>query len=268
MSYEQSPEAPESPAGGEPPAVEPPASALTDSAFGRLAGVLFSPAATFASIRRRPTWLVAFLVMTLLAAAAQMVAVGKLDTSEVRDQVELALEKQGRTMSDEDLDDAVDLQMKFGTGCGLVFVPIGLLLVAVVFMVVLRMSGSELTFVQSLSTVVHAEMPLAVSALLAIPVLLGRTTPLGVTEAQNGILASNLSILAPEGASLVMTTLLASFDLFAIWVVALLAIGFAVVAGVSRAKAATVTVVLWLVWIVFKVGLAGLGQAFGGGAGG
>jgi len=265
MSYEQSHEtAP----GGEPPAAEPPRNALTDSAFGRLAGVLVSPTATFRSIARRPTWVAAFVLISLVVAAAQFVAVSKLDTSGVRDQIEQQLESRGQQMSDAELDNMVDLQMKIGAGCGVLFMPVLFLLAALVLMVAFRMLGGEVSYKGSLAVVVHAAVPLAIASLLGTLVLLARTTPLTVSEAQSGgVLASNLAFLAPEGASAMVVALLASIDLFSLWMVILLAIGFAQVAGVATSTAALTSFLLWAVLVAIRVGLAALGAAGSGGGG-
>jgi hypothetical protein len=45
-------------------------------------------------------------------------------------------------------------------------------------------------------------------------------------------------------------------DLFALWSVLLLTLGYAVVARVSKGVAAGVVVAAWLVWIGIKIGLA------------
>lgn len=262
MSYE---ETPESAIGGA--AGEPPANFLTDNAFGRLVGVLVSPTATFRSIARRPTWVVPLLIMLLISFVTQLAVVGKLDQSELREQTEQALEAQGQPVDDEALDNQLELQNKFMIGCVAVVMPISLLIVSLVFMVAMRMSGGEVSFVQSLSTVLYAMVPLLVSSLLVLVVTLGRTTPIGVLESQHHPLASNLSAFAPEGTSPVLLTVMSSFDLFSIWVVALLILGFTAVARVKRSTATIVTLVLWAVWIAVKIGLAVVGQLFSGGGG-
>lgn len=263
MSYEQTPETGLGDAGGK----EPPANFLTDNAFGRLAGVLVSPTATFQSIGRRPTWVVALVVMLLISFVAQFVVVGKLDQTELREQTEQALEAQGQSIDDEALDSRLELQNKFMIGCVVVVLPIALVIMSLLFMVAMRMSGGEVSFVQSLSTVLHAMVPLLVSSLLLLVVTIGRTTPIGVLESQHHPLASNLSAFAAEGTSPVLLTVMSSFDLFSIWVVVLLILGFTAVARVKRSTATLVTLVLWAVWIAVKIGLAAVGQMFSGGGG-
>ncbi len=64
-----------------------------------------------------------------------------------------------------------------------------------------------------------------------------------------------------------MLGLLSSLDLFSVWTVALLAIGYAIATKVSRGKAAGIVIAMWVVYVGVKVGLAALGSAFGGGGG-
>ena len=52
--------------------------------------------------------------------------------------------------------------------------------------------------------------------------------------------------------------LLASLDLFSLWVVVLLIVGFHLVARVSKAAAAGGVLVLWALFILIKVGWASL----------
>lgn len=268
MSYEETPESAIGEAGGEP-AAEPPKNALTDSGLGRIVGVLVSPTATFHSIARRPTWIAPLVALLLVAMVGSFVAVDKIDKGEVRDLIEAQMEAQGNNPSDEELDGFVDLQLKIGAGCNIAILGIGLPLIALVMMVVFRMLGGEITFGRSFATVIHSMMPLVVSGVIGIVILLLRSEPLGVREVQfGGVLASNLAGFAPEGASDIVLTILGSLDVFSFWVVALLAIGFATVAGVSTGSAAMAAGALWIVWIVVKVGLAAVGQAFSGGGGG
>jgi hypothetical protein len=101
-------------------------------------------------------------------------------------------------------------------------------------------------------------MPNAVSSLLTIPVILGRQE-IDVAEAQHGLLASHLGLLAPADAPVWMTALLARVDLFSLWALVLLAVGFRVVAGLSKGASAAIVALLWLFWIGLMVGLTMLG---------
>jgi len=75
---------------GSEPAPHPVAPAPeTTNPFGRLAGVLFSPDETFASIARRPDWLVPLLLFLVLSAVSGYVFAHHVDfVSAARAQLE------------------------------------------------------------------------------------------------------------------------------------------------------------------------------------
>lgn len=232
---------------------------MNDSSLARIAGVLFSPTRTFELIRQRPTWLVALVVLVLLGTVAGYLIGQKLDWEEVaRDQTA----QSGRQLSAEQIEQSIEVTEKIGPVMVIagptLFGPIAYLVIALIFWVVLKLLGGELSYKASLATTLHGLMPNALSAILLIPVLLSRDE-LGITEVNAGtVLASNLGAFAPEDAGKGMLALLSSIDVFSIWSLALLAIGYSVVAGVSRAKAATVAVALWVVYILFKLGMAAI----------
>jgi hypothetical protein len=62
--------------------------------------------------------------------------------------------------------------------------------------------------------------------------------------------------------------LLSSIDLFSIWVLALLIIGFGIVSKLPRAQAIGIVVVFWLIYVIGKTGLSALGQLMQPGGGG
>ncbi len=232
---------------------------MSDSSIGRVGGVLFSPTRVFEAIRERPTWLLALVVLVLLGVVAGYVLGEKVDWEQVaRDQ----LAQSSRQLSEEDVERAITVTEALGSK--MVFLgplfggPLVYLLMALLFWVSMKMLGGELTYKASFSTVLHGLMPSAVSALLTIPVILSRTE-LDMEQVNSGTLvASNVGAFAPEGTSNTMRSLLASIDIFSIWSIVLLSIGFAVVARVSRGKAAAAVITLWIVYILLKVGAAAL----------
>lgn len=230
---------------------------MNDSSIARVAGVLFSPTRTFEAIRERPTWLVALVVVVLVSVVASYLVVSRLDVEEV---VRDSIADSGRQLSDEQIEGAIDIQEKlmpvFGIAGPLLVFPIACLLMALVIWVVLKMLGGEFPYKTSFATTVHGMIPAGVGSLLTIPVAMSRGE-LGYEEVKTGsILASNLGSFASEGASKGLVSLLSSIDVFSIWSLILLTIGYAVVARVSRGKAAAVVVGLWVVYIGIKAGLA------------
>lgn len=232
----------------------------------RLVGVLVSPTATFRKIAERPTWAVALVVLLVLGGVVAFVAVQKLDVEAQRDVIRESIEER-QGLRGEELERQVDQIMgvnrtlaPFTPIFGIAFGALGYLLIALLFMVGARLLDGEIDFRRSLATTVHGMVPHGVAALLTIPLLVAQESVDPELLQSGSLLASNLRFLAPEDASAVVTTLLSSVDLFAIWSVVLLVIGYSVVARISKGAAGGLVLVAWLLWIGIKVGL---GAAFG-----
>jgi hypothetical protein len=217
--------------------------------------VLFSPESTFRSLAVRPRWLPALLVLLLSAFAVSIVLTPKMDMKQV---ILDALEKQGRELTPTQVDQQVNLMKKVGMGVQLVLQPAFYLLAAAVFLVLLRLLGSEIDYRRSLAVTVHGMLPLVIGALLMIPVVLSRAS-VSVEEVQGSrLLKSNLAAFAPDGTGKMALALYSSLDIFTLWSVFLLAVGYQVVGKVS-AKAAWGTVLaLWAIAIGFKLAMAAI----------
>lgn len=232
---------------------------MNDSSIARVVGVLFSPVRTFERIRERPTWLVALVVLVVIGVVTSYLVTGKLDMEEV---VRDATAQSSRQISEDQLEQAIEFQEKFGAVFAMLgplfFFPVGCLLIALLVWVTLKLLGSDFSYKTSFAATVHGLVPTGVGGLLALPVILSRAE-FSYDDVKTGsILASNLGALAPEESSLALQTLLGSIDVFSIWCVVLLSIGYSVVARTSRAKSASVVIALWAVWIALKVGWAAL----------
>jgi len=73
------------------------------------------------------------------------------------------------------------------------------------------------------------------------------------------VVKSNLGFLTDPKDHSILFAFLSSFDVFTIWTVVLLIIGFAIISRVSRAKSAAIVVAMWFVAIAIKLGFAALG---------
>lgn len=234
---------------------------MHESAFGRLVSVLIAPGKTFRSIAERPTWGVALIVLLVLTVGTTVLFFQKLDFEEL---VRQQMAEQGRELPPEAAG-SMGMMRGCAMGAALGFPVLFYFGVPLLFWGAFTLLGGTINYKTSLAVALHAMMPAAVGALLSIPVLLGRAE-IGFEEAQAGsVLASNLAHFAPDGASPMLIALLASFDVFTIWMVILLILGYHVAAKVSKAKAAATILGLWLVAILLKVGMAAL-QGAGGGA--
>lgn len=233
---------------------------MYESGFGRVIGVLISPVKTFRSIAEHPTWGAALVVLVLVVATVGYIAADRTDFEDV---VRGQIADSGREVPEEALEQQIALMEKSGGVLSLLSVlgvPLMALLLAAIFLGAFRMVGSELDFSSSFSVVIHSLMPMIVSSLLSLPVILSKQT-FGYEDLKDGgYLISNLAFLAPDEAPAVVRSLLGSIDLFTLWTLALLVIGYRAVAKVSQKTATVAVIVLWLIYVAIKAGWA---AAFG-----
>lgn len=244
----------------------PGGSPWTDSAAGRLAGALVAPGATFRSLARRPTWVLALVVFTLVFIGTQLAVMSRVDPDVMRQAMVEQFEERGQEVSDEDLA-RIERFQRLGPACLVVFVPIVCLVIGLVLMVVANLLGGEVSFHGSMAVVTHALMPLVVASLLTVLVAFAGSGDIDPVEMQRtgGLLSSNLAFLAPEDASPSLVVMLASLDLFQVWTLVLMAYGLALAAGLSFGVAGAVVGVLWVLWVGALAALASLGSGAGGG---
>ena len=237
--------------------------ALTDSGAGRVLGVLVAPEETFqsiASIAVGPTWLAPLIVMMLLGTALGTMVSARLDLAQaIRHQNEVT----GNRLSADQVEQQIETVKKFqpylALGQGLIAVPALYLILALLFWVAFKLGGSEMSYQASLATSLHGILPLGlVQAMLAIAVIWNRAS-LTQGEARSGaFLASNLAAVAPDDTGPVARALLGSVDLFSIWAIILLVIGYRIVARVSWAAAVGVVLGLWLLGVALKIALVAI----------
>lgn len=229
---------------------------MHESGFGRVISVLISPEKTFRSIAERPTWVVPLILLVLIFAAVGYEMGQRVDFEE---QMRQEMAGRGEQLSEEDLQQSVEFMEKFGKFLFLapaIFSPLIYLLISAVFLVAFRMAGSEITFGRSFSVFLYAMAPWLVHGLLSLPLLLRQETlDPEALERGGGVLMSSLAALAPEGSGKVLLALLSSLDLFTIWALVLLIIGYRVVARVSTATAAGFVLGLWLLFLFGKLGI-------------
>lgn len=232
-------------AGGEP----------AGSSIRSLISTLVSPRDAFAGLAQRPVFGLALAVLVLAGVAAIYVSMSKVTAEDLL----ATIEASGRSLPDEARANPERILSitRWSQVATAAILP-GLLyaVLAGIFLGVFRLLGSELTYRQSLATTVHGLLPLGVAALLGGVVAMGRET-ISLQEMKwGGILATHLGVLAGEDTGEVARALLTSIDLFSAWCVALLAIGFQVVARVSRNAAWATVLAIWSLGIGLKLAIA------------
>ncbi|HEX4966790.1 MAG TPA: YIP1 family protein [Thermoanaerobaculia bacterium] len=231
--------------------------AMEDSSGGRLISVLISPVKTFQSIAARPTWVAALLVLVLLGTGIGQIVNARTDQ---RATIQKTMAKFGQNPTEKQLDEAVERASHPNPIVRVISVVVGLLFQAVfslfpafLFWLIFKVTGSEMSFKSGLSTYLHGSLPIAVAILLTIPVVLSRATVQPIDALTGGLLASSPAFLAPEGSSVALKAVLASFDVFNLWTIVLYVIGYRIVARASTAVAVSAAVLLFLLGMGVRV---------------
>ena len=237
---------------------------MEHSSVGRMMSVLTAPAKTFKSIAEKPTAWLAILILVVVTVGITVVVTSKIDGEVMmREQ----LEKSGQEMTEEQMESAIAIGSKMkwiGPAFVVVFAPLFMLVAGGLFLVAFKVQGSDMNFMRSLAVYTYASMPALVKGLLTLPVALSRAEISAEAAQQGTLLMSNLAFLAPDDAGPAVIAALGSADVFSVWIIVLLSMGYSIVGKVSK-PAATVTVVLiWLFGVALKVGFAALGGMAGG----
>jgi len=234
-----------------PPAA--PAPARAEGGLARLAGVFVAPARTFASIARRPTWLLPFALAAGLAVPLTEIYMAKGD---MRAEIVRGAEKRGQKLSDDQIERITSQTRRAAPLFDLFsIVVVGAVMfgTAGVLWASCQAFGWNVRFRQSLGVTTHAFLPSTLSSAILLGVLWNRDT---VDKATMGdALPVHLGRLADAHADPVGHALLSSVDLVSFWIMALLVLGLSAASGASRKRTAILVISLWALFVLGKAGL-------------
>jgi hypothetical protein len=201
------------------------------SPFGRIIGIFFSPKPTFQDIVRKPTWILPLGILIItglllnislafhanwLEVTKEQIAKSKLASSQF-DRLDDAQKEKAYT-------DATARQKIMRYVRGIIGWPLLLLIATLLYFGAYRLiGGGRISFMLSFVIIVYAHLPLAIREILgSLVVMLKDPTQI---DPEN-YLASNLAALVGSNLPQWQQVPLAFLDLFGIWVIILLAIGF------------------------------------------
>lgn len=234
---------------------EPPAPAPINH-FGRLIGVFFSPKETFADIARRPSWIVPVILMAVLGAGVAFVMNQKTDW---RDVASKRIEESPRAanLSPEQKEQQIAMSAKispgFVWGIGICWPILQALIVSSVLLLAFNViGGAGARFATSMGIVAHAYFPWIFYSLLFILILFLKAP--GTVDLDNPI-ATNLGSFLPDSAPKALMSLGRSIDIFSIWTMFLISLGFTAVNPKKLAgKAFAIVLSVWGVYVLIKMG--------------
>jgi hypothetical protein len=244
-----------------PPGAPPP-DTKKKNVFERIAGVLFAPAETFQDIARKPDILAPLLIILLVGYVSTALVMPKLDIDAITSQQAEQMRKQNPNLGEEDM---ARMERMTAAGAkvfgwlGPVMGVIWYAILAGILLLAFRLFGGEGTYKQALSTTLYAWIPLVLFSIIVTIVVTARGTFDPTTAAT--LVKSNPAFLVDMKEQPLLFSLLSNFDVFTIWTIFLLIVGFSTLSKTSRAKAATIVLSLWAAMIVVKLGFAALGAS-------
>jgi hypothetical protein len=199
--------------------------------LGRVTGVFFSPGATFKDIVQKPSWIAPMLLMMVIWMGLCAVLVQRADWLDYTKQ-QIEKNKFAAQQIDRLSDDQKDAAYEAGVTRskisqyvrGVIGWPLLILIAAGINFGTFKLIGGIRTnFKTAFAITTFAHLPVSLRELLAIPVTFLKD-PQSI-DPQN-FLASNPAAFLPDSAPAWQLLALGSLDIFAIWAVILMAIGF------------------------------------------
>lgn len=224
------------------------------SSFQRLIKMFFSPGEVFEDIKTKPTWLVVLIAMMILTIGAQAIVLPHMDNEAT---LRARLGDRADEISDEQIEQMIaggEKITRFIPVITAVVVPIMWAILAAIFLLMLKMVGSETDFVTTLSATLHAYWPASAVATVLTVALIQRVDKITEQEIPN-LVKSHLGVLLPADAPAWLSSMASTFSVFNIWTLALLVVGFKIVGRLSTTRAAIAVLAPWGIWLVGKAGI-------------
>ncbi len=226
----------------------------------RCLGVFLDPVRTFASVVRQPGFWAPLIALVVISFATTQALIRRVGMEQV---VRRSLEMSGRAsnMTPEQLERAVAVAAKVGSIsaniASLIGVPIVLVIIAALGLLIMKVVyGQSPSFKAAFSVAAHADLPMLIAGILTLMVI-----AFGDPASMNpgNLSPTNIGFfLSPQTTSKAVYSLATSADVFSLWVLGLLGVGFAATSsGKARPRAIFgCFFALWVIWVLIKTGLA------------
>jgi uncharacterized integral membrane protein len=249
-----------SPAPAQQPALSEPA---------RLINVFIAPTKTFIDLRRNASWWVPWLVGAVFSVIFAVVAVQKLDmVNLVRQGIEHSSMAQRRMeqFTPEQRETMIERQATITKGffymspiLGLIF---GIIIAAILMAVFNFGFAAEVPFQRAMAITFYSFLPVVIKSLLMIISILASSDPNSMDFGSGNPIATTPGFFMDPNSNKFLYTFASGLDVFVLWPVVLLGLGFAVASSNRKLKPSTGIITTLVLYGLFLVGRAGLAAAF------
>jgi len=223
--------------------------------IGRLFGVFFEPGKVFADVAERPRW-IAPLLVSMIVGLALVYAISTHIGWEQTVRQTLANNSRVAELPADQREKMIATSTRIASIGGWVGAalgaPLGILVIAAVLTGIFNgLLGTDLKFVQAFAVTAYALLVRALfSALLILLVYLKPPEDFNIQISPFSPAAYMNRLDTPKW----LFSLAGSLDLFTLWTIVLLAIGFSVAARkMSFGKSLTAITIPWLLWVVAQM---------------
>ena len=238
------------------PPAPPEASQVKLSAMQRVIGVFFSPGETFADVARVPSWVMPIVLLTILSMGVGVVMNMRVDWRSVAEK-QASQSPRWEQLSAEQKNQRLDMSEKISPYIAYAIGALGPICFALIiggaYLLLFNLFlGAGIKFKTAFSITSHAFLTGLISSPLMIIVMLMKQK--GDVDPEQ-MLASNVGAFLSSDAPKWLAKLGGSLEIFSIWWLALLVIGFCAAnpKKISRAAAIGVVFGLWGVLVLAKV---------------
>lgn len=230
----------------------------------RVINTFVAPSKTMADIRRNASWWAPLLILAAFAILFTYSVDKKIGWEQVM-QNEMAKNPKAQERMDqmppEQREKAMQMQITISRYSGYA-APIFILIVAIVTAAVLMATfnfgfGAEVKFAQALAIVMYSWLVSIVSTVLAIITMFAGSDPEGF-QIRNPV-ATNPAYFMNPATNKFLYGVASMFDIIAIWMIFLMAVGFS---ENSKVKKGTAFAVIFVWYALIKLGGAAIGAAF------
>lgn len=224
-----------------------------------LTNIFFEPGSVFQSLRARPRFLVAGLIVIAVSMAFTITFFQRAGYEETMRE---AIENSPRSsqMSPEQKEKAFELYQRpyikaFTYATPLIALVVAFAVGAALYMLGVMAMGQRISYRQALSVWVYSSYPPGVLVGLLSILLLFLKSPDDIDPSQlrGGIVHADLSVLVNAKASPVMAAALGSIDLFGFYGLFLAALGLRYVARLSSGSAWGIVLTIWFIKVALRV---------------
>ena len=233
------------------------------SEFGTLGSIFFEPGATFEDLRRKPRFILATVIISLLIMGYGFAFYYKIGEDNFRTFFAQQIDKspQGQAVPAEQKNKRVDLNMTIGSVVRFLMPVLVILTFAIgglIYWLAIKMMGGAANYWHGVSAWVYSSFPPALVSTLAnfIILIIKPVDEIDIATGQRTLLHANPSFFINISESPVLATLLGTFDLFLIWGWILAAIGLQKIGKISSGSAWGIVLILALVSLTSRILLA------------